>query len=195
MLSAAIYPAARPGKRRRSAGAVSVRPRGARGILKEAPVKHQQVGKYLYLLLSNKYKLIQIDLSNPKKTRFINRDYTSIKRTGINKKYFRLREFGINNKKYREPDSGYINDIINLASSDNMLWIFTSTRNKNNSIWIDKFDGKEFKSGFWLNIPKSYDVYKFYKQPFLISDEYIYLKISDSDDNFTIEKYKLLLKK
>lgn len=173
-----------------------MRYQGARIFFDEPPTEYIILGDYLYLLISNNYEFYQIKLSDSSKIIKISRNYNRVKRSKANERYFKLREIGVNNRMFKEPYRKYIKDIICFANPDNKtLWVITTTKNRNNGIWVDEYRNGKLKGGFWLNLPKNYDVYKLNKKRFLIANNSIFLKTVDEDDNVIITKYRLVFKK
>lgn len=95
---------------------------------------------------------------------------------------------------YKEPERKYFVDIKKIFIVNSLLWIMTSTIDKEKGIVFDIFTNKgEYLGYFFLKPPEEINAYDFYlADDFCIFNDYLFITQNDNDDNPLIVKYKIL---
>ena len=98
--------------------------------------------------------------------------------------------------KFTHPPQKYLNDIRNIVVSNDRLWVFTSTTDKQKGILVDVFDLKgKYLDNFYFKFPKeiTYDLYylidKF--KTLAVEGNCLYIFERNQDSTYRLVKYKM----
>lgn len=137
--------------------------------------------KFLFVSHSGEYLIKLYDMENEKIIRSFKRDYKRVKPP---KDYRSVKLFGSAGKSYSIPRPDYLNDINNLLILDGLLWVQTSTKDKEKGSLIDvyDFDGK-FVDSFFVNL----------NGMILATDrDSLFVLEKNEDELFSIVKYRVI---
>jgi hypothetical protein len=98
---------------------------------------------------------------------------------------------GMGGKTYTAPRK-YLNDITKLLIANDLLWVMTSTTDKNKGVLIDVYDFKgRYIDNFYLNIPGEFDPIFIGYRPMTISKDYLYMTVRNEDETYSMKKYRI----
>lgn len=132
---------------------------------------------------SGEYTLTLVSPAEGKIIKEIRRDYERVKYTGKN------------NVRFQGWKREYFNDIMSLKIRDNLLWVMTSTVDKDKGVLVFRYsrDG-DFKDQIWLKIPEVNSAEDLGKLNMQWSRDRIFAVSEDEDENSVIVEYKITKK-
>jgi len=134
--------------------------------------------KWLYIYHTCEYMIDLLDIKKGEVIRSFNRKYPRIKYTI---KSPREEEFA---KKYNAPIKKFENDISGLHLCKGLLWVKTSTKDKNKGDLFDVFNEEgQYINNFYINLKGSL---------MGVHEDSIFVLETDEDENFQIVKYKII---
>lgn len=148
--------------------------------------------RYLFISHSQEYQIELFDAEKQKIIRTFTREYERVKPS--DEYIARLKKGGIiiEGKHYTQPVPKFRNDIQNLLTNKNHLWVMTSTADEEKGILIDVFnlEGK-FVDQFYIqftevNFPQ---IGNFNRMA--ISGEHLYHIESTPEETYVIRKYRM----
>jgi hypothetical protein len=97
----------------------------------------------------------------------------------------------IGDKTYTSPQK-YVNDITRFLIFDDLLWVATSTVDKQKGVLIDVFDVEgRYLDNFYLKFPYELDPISILYKPMELAREYLYAVEKNEDDTISIRKYRV----
>jgi len=97
----------------------------------------------------------------------------------------------IGDKTYTSPKK-YINDINRFLIFDDLLWVTTSTVDKQKGVLIDVFDVEgRYLDNFYLKFPYELDLISILYRPMELAGAYLYVAERNEDDTLSIKKYSV----
>lgn len=137
---------------------------------------------------TQEYLLKILDLESGEIVRTFRRKYKRIK---VPKDRRVGGTIGIEGKTYSAPRD-YYNDISKLFSRGDLLWVITSTVEKDKGVVVDVFDFEgRYVDNFYLNIPGASDPVAIGYGPMTISNGFLIRTVRNEDETFSIRKYRI----
>ncbi len=134
------------------------------------------------------YLLKILDLESRKIVRSFRRKY---KRVKVPKGYRVGGTIGVGGKTYTAPRE-YFNDISRLFPHKDLLWVITSTVEKDKGVLVDVFDYEgRYVDNFYLKIPGVSDPIAIGYGPMTISDEFLFRTVRNKDETYSIRKFRI----
>lgn len=137
---------------------------------------------------TQQYLLKILDLESGKIIRSFRRKY---KRVKVPKDRRVGGSIGISGKTYTAPRE-YFNDISRLFSREDLLWVVTSTVEKEKGVMVDVFNFEgEYVDNFYLKIPGEDDPIAIGYRPMTISNGFFFTTTRNEDETYSIIKYRI----
>ncbi len=151
--------------------------------LVEAPFKGN-----LAICHTQDYLLKILDLESGRIVRSFRRKY---KRVKVPKDRRVGDSIGVGGKTYTAPRE-YLNDISRLFPHGDLLWVMTSTVDKEKGVVVDVFDfDGVYVDQFYLNIPGEDDPIAIGYRPMTISNGFLLRIVRNEDETYSIKKFRI----
>ena len=151
--------------------------------------------KTIYISHKNSYEIIVFGLETNVVLFRFNRKYMKVKVTEDSKKFAHGGNYGrvsAGGAWFEVPVAKYHDDVQKLVKHKDLLWIITSTIDKEKGVLVDVFnrDG-EYVDNFYLRYPNSIAPFGVSSWLKLLHDGYIYAVEQDNEGSYSVVKYKI----
>jgi len=150
-------------------------------------------GPLFFTCNTDEYEVKLIDLEKMKIVKTIKRGYERVKVTKETEPFttsatLPSKDGGI----ISTPKQEFLHDIQAIYFYDNMLWVFTSTVDKEKGVMIDLYDeAGKFMRSLYMKFPQWASHYRVHQQGLVMDKGYLYSIERDLEENPIIVKYKL----
>ena len=161
---------------------------GGRGMISIAEMVTLPFKGNLAVCHTQEYLLKILDLESREIVRTFRRRYKRIK---VPKDRRVGGTLGIEGKTYSAPRE-YYNDISKLFSRGDLLWVITSTVEKDKGVVVDVFDCEgRYVDNFYLKIPGESDPVAIGYRPMTISNGFLLRTVRNEDETYSLRKYRI----
>lgn len=161
---------------------------GSRAMISIAELVTAPFKEYLAVCHTQEYLLKILDLESGEAVRSFRRKY---KRVKVPKGRQVGGSIGVGGKRYTAPRE-YFNDISKLFPSEDLLWVITSTVEKEKGVVVDVFDFEgRYVDNFYLKIPGESDPVAIGYGPMTISNGFLIRRVRNEDETYSIRKYRI----
>lgn len=146
---------------------------------------------FLVLTHTEEYLIKLYDLAANRVVREFRRAYDRVKSeplTDEQKKGY----ININGKFYFPPEQKYQNDIKNVLTRDDLIWVVTSTKDKAKGVLLDIFDENGiYRDRFWLKLPEPALASILTPGRCALDGDFLWVVEQTEDETFLVKKFRV----
>ncbi len=148
--------------------------------------------QYYYISHTGEYGIKQLDIANQKITRVLKRKYQRQKPPQEVARKLGMQAFQLNGKIYRRPAQEFLSDIQQLLVYKDMLWVVTSTVDKEKGVLIDTYNREgKFNGSFYLKLSSRLGYLDYFSFNAVIHGDFLYMIEKDANDSYLLVKYRI----
>lgn len=145
----------------------------------------------LALAHTEEYLIKIYDLAADRVIREFRRAYDRVKSEPLTDEQKRSYVY-INGKHYYPPERRFQNDIRNILTSDDQVWVVTSAKEKARGVLLDIFDEDGiYRDCFWLKLPEPALDSILAPGRCALDGEFLWVVERSEDETFAIKKYRV----